>query len=94
VARRTRVVRAGGLPTTYVRMSFYWNNLLSGSAPHRRALGFPAAEDLGNMFQYYTEFDTHILPRRDTGQTRELVPGWLTLKEFLSAHREDIVIGL
>ncbi|MFJ5990458.1 NmrA/HSCARG family protein [Lentzea sp. NPDC092896] len=160
-----------GLPTTYVRMSFYWNNLLGGMAPHRaedgslklslpmgesrisgiaaedigkavvsvlkhpestigqtiglgvehltgqevaqafsevlgesvayeplshndfRALGFREAVEIGNMFQYYAEFDTHILPRRDTGQTRALVPGWLTLKEFLSLHREDIVIG-
>ncbi|GGN09130.1 nucleotide-diphosphate-sugar epimerase [Lentzea pudingi] len=160
-----------GLPTTYVRMSFYWNNLLQGMAPHRaadgklklslpmgdsrisgiaaedigkaivsvlkapektigqtiglgvehltgqevaqafsdvlgeevtyeplshkdfRALGFREAVEIGNMFQYYAEFDTHILPRRDITQTRELVPNWLTLKEFLAAHREDIVIG-
>ncbi|MET9226249.1 NmrA/HSCARG family protein [Lentzea sp. NPDC003310] len=160
-----------GLPTTYVRNSFYWNNLLQGSAPYRagdgalrlalpmgesrisgiaaedigkavvsilkqpektigqtiglgaehltgqevaevfsevlqekvvyepmshndfRALGFPAAEDLGNMFQYYTEFASHILPRRDIGQTRELVAAPLTLKEFLVAHREEIVLG-
>lgn len=160
-----------GLPTTYVRMSFYWNNLLQGMAPHRaedgslrlslpmgdsrisgiaaedigkavvsvlkapektigqtiglgvehltgqeaaqafsdvlgeevtyeplshndfRALGFREAVEIGNMFQYYAEFDTHILPRRDIGQTRELVPDWLTLKEFLAAHRDDIVIG-
>ncbi|MFD4639932.1 NmrA/HSCARG family protein [Lentzea sp. NPDC058436] len=158
-----------GLPTTYIRNSFYWNNLLS-SGPNRRAdgslvlslamgeskisgiaaedigkavvsvlkdpstigqtiglgaehltgeevakafsdvlgepvayepmshndfraLGFPSAEDLGNMFQYYTEFASHILPRRDTVRTRELVPGWLTLGEFLAAHREEIVIG-
>lgn len=50
-----------GLPTTYVRMSFYWNNLLRDLAPHRRddgtlALSLPmgeskisgiAAEDIG-----------------------------------------------
>ena len=58
-----------------------------------RALGFPAAAELGNMFQYYTEFDTHILPRRDTSQTREIVPSWLTLKDFLALHRAEITIG-
>jgi uncharacterized protein YbjT (DUF2867 family) len=159
-----------GLPTTYVRMSFYWNNLLRDLAPRRspegtlvlslpmgeskisgiaaedigkavvsllkrpksightiglgtehltgqqvaeafsevlgeavkyepvshhdfRALGFPAAAELGNMFQYYTEFDTHILPRRDTELTREIVPSWLTLKDFLALHRAEITIG-
>ncbi|WP_086665989.1 NmrA/HSCARG family protein [Lentzea kentuckyensis] len=159
-----------GLPTTYVRMSFYWNNLLRDLAPRRnqdgtlslslpmgeskisgiagedigkavvsvlkrpetigrtiglgtehltgqqvaaafsevlgevvkyepmshndfRALGFPAAAELGNMFQYYTEFDTHILPRRDVDQTREIVPSWLTLKDFLALHRAEITIG-
>jgi uncharacterized protein YbjT (DUF2867 family) len=160
-----------GLPTTYVRMSFYWNNLLTGMAPHRaadgslklslpmgdskisgiaaedigkaivsvlkrpsetightiglgsehltgeqvaaafsevlgepvayepmshndfRALGFPAAVELGNMLQYYAEFSSHILPRRDTELTRSIVPSWLTLKDFLAAHREEITIG-
>ncbi|MFI6095997.1 NmrA/HSCARG family protein [Lentzea sp. NPDC051213] len=159
-----------GLPTTYVRMSFYWNNLLRDLAPHRRpdgtlalslpmgaskisgiagedigkaivsvlkrpsqtigqtiglgtehltghevaaaftavlgeevsyeplshndfrALGFPAAVELANMFQYYAEFDEHILSRRDTAQTREIVPTWLTLKDFLTAHRAEIAL--
>ncbi|MFS8097355.1 NmrA/HSCARG family protein [Lentzea alba] len=160
-----------GLPTTYVRMSFYWNNMLRDLAPRRgedgtlslslpmgdskisgiagedigkavvsvlkrpsetigqtiglgtehltgeqvaeafsavlgetvkyeplshngfRGLGFPAAIELGNMFQYYTEFPQHILSRRETAQTRSIVPTWLTLKEFLAAHREEIVVG-
>lgn len=160
-----------GLPTTYVRLSFYWNNLLRDLAPRRgadgvlrlslpmgdskisgiagedigkavvsvfkrpsetightiglgaehltgdevaqafgevlgetvqyepmshndfRALGFPAAEELGNMFQYYTEFPEHILSRRDAVLTREIVPTWLPLKDFLAAHRAEITVG-
>ncbi|NKE57707.1 NmrA/HSCARG family protein [Lentzea sp. PSKA42] len=160
-----------GLPTTYVRMSFYWNNLLRDLAPRRaadgtltlslpmgesklsgiagedigkavmsvfkrpsetightlglsgehltgqqvaqafsevlgeevkyepmshndfRALGFPAAVELGNMFQYYAEFPEHILPRRDAELTRSIVPTWMTLKDFLAAHRAEITIG-
>ena len=160
-----------GLPTTYVRLSFYWNNLLRDLAPRRgedgvlrlslpmgeskisgiagedigkavvsvfkrpsetigrtiglgaehltgdevaqafgavlgetveyepmshndfRALGFPAAEELGNMFQYYAEFPEHILGRRDTALTREIVPTWLSLKDFLAAHRAEITVG-
>jgi uncharacterized protein YbjT (DUF2867 family) len=135
-----------GLPTTYARMSFYWNNLLGGMAPRRaedgslklslpmgesrisgiaaedigkavvsvlkhpeatigqtiglggehltgqevaqafsevlgedvtyeplshndfRALGIRDAVEIGNMFQYYTEFDTHILPPPTPGR--------------------------
>ncbi|MFD9698702.1 NmrA/HSCARG family protein [Lentzea sp. NPDC059081] len=163
------VFAEAGLPTTYVRMSFYWNNLLHGQVRRSadgalsltlpmgsskisgigsedigkavlsvfrrpetigrtiglgtehltgeevaaafsevlgepvkyeplshndfRALGFPAAEELGNMFQYYAEFSHHILPRRDTEETRAIVPTWLTLQEFLAAHREEITIG-
>lgn len=158
-----------GLPTTYVRMSFYWNNLLRDLAPRRgedgtlrlslpmgeskisgiagedigkavvsvfarpetigqtiglgsehltgdevaeafsevlgeevryepmshndfRALGFPAAVELGNMFQYYTEFSGHILSRRDVELTRSIVPSWLSLKEFLAKHRDEIAV--
>ncbi|WP_154697860.1 hypothetical protein [Lentzea guizhouensis] len=43
-------------------------------------------------FQYYTEFDEHILSRRDVEQTRALVPGWLTLKDFLAKHKAEIVV--
>jgi uncharacterized protein YbjT (DUF2867 family) len=160
-----------GLPTTYVRMSFYWNNLLRDLAPRRgndgvlrlslpmgdskisgiaaedigkavvsvfkrpaetvghtiglgsehltgrqvaqafgevlgeevryepmshndfRGLGFPAAEELGNMFQYYAEFPEHILPRRDVELTRSIVPDRLSLKDFLALHRTEITIG-
>jgi uncharacterized protein YbjT (DUF2867 family) len=160
-----------GLPTTYVRLSFYWNNLLRDLAPRRgedgtlvlslpmgeskisgiagedigkavvsvfkrpsetightiglgaehltghqvaqafsevlgeevkyeplahndfRALGFPAAVELGNMFQYYAEFPEHILSRRDAELTRAIVPSWLTLKEFLAAHSDEIAVG-
>ncbi|SDO30071.1 NmrA/HSCARG family protein [Lentzea jiangxiensis] len=159
-----------GLPTTYLRLSFYWNNLLRGMAPRRaedgslvlslpmgesrlsgiaaedigkavvgilrdpatvgrtiglgvehltgqevarafsevlgeevvyrpiphddyRALGFREAVEIGNMFQYYAEFDGHVLALRPTAETRELVPQWLTLKDFLAAHRDEVVLG-
>ncbi|KJK44028.1 hypothetical protein UK23_30975 [Lentzea aerocolonigenes] len=58
-----------------------------------RVLGFPAAVELGKWFQYYTEFPDHILSRRDAALTREIVPTWLTLEDFLAAHREEITVG-
>ncbi|GAA3689908.1 hypothetical protein GCM10022267_90670 [Lentzea roselyniae] len=43
-------------------------------------------------FQYYTEFPEHILSRRDTELTRSIVPSWLSLKDFLAAHRDEIAV--
>jgi uncharacterized protein YbjT (DUF2867 family) len=55
-----------------------------------RALGFPGAVELGNMFQYYAEFPGSYLGRRDVDVTHELSPNWLTLVDFLTRHRERI----
>ena len=34
------------------------------------ALGFPGADDLGNMFQFYQDFDDHFLRTRPVAATR------------------------
>ncbi|MEU6741981.1 NmrA/HSCARG family protein [Streptosporangium sandarakinum] len=158
-----------GLPTTYLLMSFYWDNLLTGLKPQRdpdgtlalhlpigdtaiagvasddigrtmlrvlkrpaetigvtlpvvgehltgeqiaaalgavigepvayrppthdrfRAFGFPGAEELGNMFHYYTDFPESYLGRRDLEVAREINPDWVSLADFLAQHREDLV---
>jgi uncharacterized protein YbjT (DUF2867 family) len=157
-----------GLPTTYLLMSFYWNNLLGlakpqrdpdgtlafhlplGDAPiagvasedigrvarrvlHRpaetigatipvvgesltgeqmaaalstvlgervayrppthdefRGFGFPGADELGNMFQYYAEFPGSYLGRRDVEIARAVNPEPLSLTDFLIAHRAQL----
>ncbi|WP_326557756.1 NmrA/HSCARG family protein [Micromonospora sp. NBC_01796] len=160
-----------GVPTTYLRTTFYWDNLLSGVGPQRdesgqlvlglpmldsriagitaedigksvlgilksgtdlvdrtvgiagefltgteiaatysrvlgeevvyrplthdayRALGFPAAVEYGNMFQYYAEFPEAFLGRRDLGFTRTVNPSVQTLEQFLTAHRNELTAG-
>jgi len=155
-----------GLPTTYLQVSFYWDNLLTDMKPQRdpdgtlalhlpmgrtpiagiasedigqtvlsvfrrpaetigatlavagehltgdqiaeaftsvlgeqvayrpptpdqfRDLGFPGAVELGNMFQYYAEFPESYLGRRDVENHRSINPGWLSLHEFLTRHRD------
>ncbi|MFI5845274.1 NmrA/HSCARG family protein [Catenuloplanes sp. NPDC051500] len=150
---------ASGLPVTYLRLSFYWDNLLGAAGPVRgedgrlalhlpigdtpmagitsddigravldvfrrpaetigatlgvatstltgaeiaealseafgeqvgyqplshdayRGLGFPGAVELGNMFQYYTEY-----PASYSGQ-REIMTGGPSLTEFLAKER-------
>ncbi|WP_335987634.1 NmrA/HSCARG family protein [Glycomyces sp. MUSA5-2] len=53
-----------------------------------RAAGFPAAEEIGNMFQYYAEFDTEFTGRRDLAKVRELNPQLKTFREWLAAHKD------
>jgi uncharacterized protein YbjT (DUF2867 family) len=55
-----------------------------------RGLGFPGADELGNMFQYYTEFPESYLGRRDLDVARTFNPHPLSLTDFLAAHRADL----
>ncbi|GAB7045304.1 NmrA/HSCARG family protein [Catenuloplanes indicus] len=57
-----------------------------------RGFGFPGAEELGNMFQYYAEFPESYTGRRDTAVARELHPGWQSLAGFLAAHRAELTV--
>ena len=55
-----------------------------------RGLGFPGADELGNMFQYYAEHPESYLGRRDLDAARVYNPDPLTLTGFLTAHRARI----
>jgi len=39
-----------------------------------RGFGFPGAEDLGNMFQFYTEFEEVVNASRSVEKSRALNP--------------------
>lgn len=43
-----------------------------------RGFGFPGAEDLGNMFQFYADFEDHFGKSRDLETSRALNPAMLT----------------
>jgi uncharacterized protein YbjT (DUF2867 family) len=55
-----------------------------------RALGFPGADDLGNMFQYYVEFNREFRRARDVELTRSLNPELLTFRSWLQKHVAEI----
>lgn len=55
-----------------------------------RGLGFPGADDLGNMFQFFAEFDKEVGAARDTAKTRALVPDLQTLGQWLAQNKERI----
>ncbi|BFV56465.1 NmrA/HSCARG family protein [Kitasatospora sp. CMC57] len=157
-----------GAPTTYLRSTFYWENLLSAFAPQRgedgalqlsfplgdkrlsgiavedigktalavfkrgtdligatvsiagehltfadmaaalteavgepvqylplspdafRALGFPGADEAGNMFQYYAECEERFIAARDLRAVRELNPELQDFATWLAAHGDAL----
>lgn len=55
-----------------------------------RNFGFPGAEDLGNMFQFYRDFEDEFRALRPVESTRELNPDLLTFREWLDENRARI----
>ncbi len=55
-----------------------------------RGLGFPGADDLGNMFQFYVEFEETLAKVRDVSKTRELNPELQTFDQWLERNKEKI----
>lgn len=58
--------------------------------PVFRQLGFPHADDLGNMFQFNTEFSEEFCKARDPRISRELNPAMLTFQQWVQANRGKI----
>src|SRR5699024_4880439 len=57
-----------------------------------RALGFPGAAEMGNMFQYYAENSERFTADRDLALVRELNPGLQSFRDWLAIHKSDIVV--
>ena len=55
-----------------------------------RSLGFPGAEDLGNMFQFKRDFNEYFVGARDLGFTRTLNPELQSFEEWLAVHKDQI----
>jgi uncharacterized protein YbjT (DUF2867 family) len=55
-----------------------------------RTFGFPGAEDLGNMFQFYADFETHFATTRDVALARSLNPSLQTFAQWLAANKTRI----
>jgi len=54
-----------------------------------RSFGFPGADDLGNMFQFYDEFADELNEIRDVGMSKELNPSLQNFDQWLqkNGHR-------
>ncbi len=58
-----------------------------------RSFGFPGAEDLGNMFQFYQEFEQMFTDKRDIGKTKELNPELQSFGQWLAANAKKIPLN-
>jgi uncharacterized protein YbjT (DUF2867 family) len=58
-----------------------------------RGLGFPGADDLGNMFQFFHDFAEEVLEARPVEASRDLNPELLTFREWLAKHGGRIPRG-
>jgi uncharacterized protein YbjT (DUF2867 family) len=57
-----------------------------------RGFGFPGADDLGNMFQFYRDFDEVCNNTRDVNFSRELNPNLKSFKQWLAGNAKKIKI--
>lgn len=55
-----------------------------------RKFGFPGAEDLGNMFQFYHDFEKDVNGLRDPAFARQLNPALQTFDQWLAANAAKI----
>ena len=55
-----------------------------------RQSGFPGADEMGNMFQVYRDFESEVVGARDVNATRALYPGLQTFERWLAANRDKI----
>ncbi|MEO5589167.1 MAG: NmrA/HSCARG family protein [Gemmatimonadaceae bacterium] len=74
--------RALGRPVKYQPMSF----------DAYRSLGFPGAEEMGNMYQFYAEFEAAVGGARDVGFSRELNPELQDFDAWLADNADKIPV--
>ena len=55
-----------------------------------RSFGFPGAEDLGNMFQFYDEFEKELNKTRDVGYSKQLNPELMRFEQWLTKYASQI----
>ncbi|MGP4088248.1 NmrA/HSCARG family protein [Streptomyces sp. KR55] len=58
-----------------------------------RTLDIPAAEEIGNMFQYYGDFDREFTGARDLNRLRELNPALKSFDAWLAENASKIEVS-
>ena len=57
-----------------------------------RGFGFPGADDLGNMFQFYVEFADYFVGIRDVDAARKLNPELQSFDQWVAANKDRIPV--
>ncbi len=57
-----------------------------------RSFGFPGADDIGNMFQFYRDFERDSLQIRDLNITHSLNPAQLNFDAWLTKYKSKIPV--
>jgi uncharacterized protein YbjT (DUF2867 family) len=55
-----------------------------------RGFGFPGADELGNMFQVYRDFESEVLGARDLNLARKLNPSLQNFEQFVTNNKDAI----
>jgi uncharacterized protein YbjT (DUF2867 family) len=55
-----------------------------------RAFGFPGADELGNMFQVYRDFEKEVISARSTDLASMINPSLLTFDEWIGKYKSRI----
>ena len=58
-----------------------------------RALGFPGAIELGNMWQFKRDFELAYRDRRNVARARKLHPGIANFATWLAANKSRIPLA-
>ena len=62
----------------------------AAEADEYRGYGFPGADEMGNMFQYYRDFDKEFFSLRDLNTAKALNPSLQSFDQFLAKNKDKV----
>jgi len=63
----------------------------AAEADEYRGYGFPGADEMGNMFQYYRDFDKEFFALRDLNTAKALNPALQNFDQFVAKNKSAIL---
>lgn len=76
-----KLSKAIGIPAPYYH---------AAEADEYRGYGFPGADEMGNMFQYYRDFDKEFFALRDLNTAKSLNPQLQNFDQWLAANKSKV----
>jgi len=56
-----------------------------------RGFGFPGADEMGNMFQVYRDFEKEVLGARSQDLAKKLAPSLMTFDQWLAKNKQAVL---